>query len=1070
MKRRLLDSDDESDSDPQKSSEALPACESYSNVLASPKTPKRKRVEADEEDTSKAEEHDSNLSDDEDHQICSDERLAADLAEMEENARIRLENEDTPESEQANHNSQTTNISDRTNQQSIPDKSLQAEESRNLVESSLDGFYTDKDCPKYLLDGFFKTHPTLCNLGVVPFILPTDMIQDTHGLLTVSSEHAVTMDSASKRFKLIPEGDLSCFVQPTEGYPLLYLAPLKDDLPEHILKVIFFYSQLEEVIKTTGLTNYVIPLPNQPLKRAKMKDKTVVGLSEQIIGGEPFYDGLPDEDPDMISITKFLNDREAQKSSCLTLEREPFTIRVAFTGALYELIGDASFQPCEKRELFCVVIITPNLAFDLHSYIQNFLETPQRNPYLKDRQGELSLCYKLIQMYELDKNSGLFCDPSKFNNDLGGEGGNLSILSMLNLPYRIARRLKKMHPQDWRLQNIRIIGFPNLSYRADGSMDSYEKYAHRYINLAAEAHVKRNHDASVFEAASEADKKDLAFEIPSPGGWPHNIKVDEHGKQLFCMFGLFDFPIVLRYFDENANGSHTYDSFLRNIGKLPPVVQKRMQDFLTFNEKSGGKSIMPDELLLTSTELATPFQILQTFYSQNSSLGDDFKDSRLLKAYHATIKYIDSLLDTDEMGPADALEQIHRHMKNSMERHASILESDCYGSKHMEQCKRIVKGMQKTKLNEVELAEVFNSFLQNEVPSSIRHDPYLSSSAVWLKQFFEWNRHARLNACNLEAAIEILLSSLGWLMDSHHHTLVPIMQGVVIMGGRGHYQLKIDKQYYMDWRKSNSTGVGKIQEVLNKFLQELCLQYPEGSTISLDFKNPNRNTDGALEQESCVVIVYNNNVPEVQSTPSREYKFQPLLFSEWRGGSLEAYIKYVWPRDGASKNIVSTTVDPKNTNERSTAYKEQVANLNFCVLSSNEQKRSEEIRTVSCVTHVLPPGAPSYKKLNAESLELNDVKCDQNDGRSNMPDGQRLLIFLKSIFFPLIFAKCEVALLHRSGAMPYRINSVSSAVLDWFYMLIKEHIFCVCNPIMIENYGRNRVSLLECCFLHIYEI
>jgi len=1040
MKRRILDSDDDFNLETESAD---------INVVPSPTTCKRKRVEAQDQTT--------NMSDNDEHVLCSDERLAADLAQLEED----LENAEMERSNNQDYHSQETSTSDKTVQQSN-DESGQNDANKSPVEASMDGFYTDKDCPKYLLDGFFKTPPTLCNLGVVPYILPTEIIQDTHKLLTVSNEHAVTMDSASKRFKLIPEGDLSNFVQPTEGYALFYLSPLKDDLPEHILRVIFFYSQLEEVIKTTGLTNYVIPLPNQPLKRAKMKDKTVVGLSEQIVGGEPFYDGLPDDDPNMISITKFLNDREAQKSSCLTLERDPFTIRVAFTGALYEVTNDMDVESdsSEKRELFCVVIITPNLAFDLHSYIQNFLETPQRNPYLKDRQGELSLCYKMIQMYELDKNSGLFCDPSKFNNDLGGEGGNLSILSMLNLPYRIARRLKKMHPQHMKLNNVRVIGFPNLSFKADGSMDSYEKYAHRYINLAAEAHARRSHDASVLEAASDVDKKELAFEIPSPGGWPHNIKLDKHGKQLFCMFGLFDFPIVLKYFDENANGAYTYESFLRNIGKLPPVVQKRMQDFLTFNEKSGGKSIMPDELLLTSTDLATPFQILQTFYSQNASLGDDFKDSRLLKGYHAMIKYVNSLMDAEEMGPADALEQIHRHMKNSMERHSSILDSDCYGSKHLEQCKKIIKGMHKTKLNDIELGVVFKSIVENEVPLSIRHDPYLSSASFWSKQFFEWNRHARLNACNLEAAIEILLSSLGWLMDSHHHTLVPIMQGVVIMGGRGHYQLRIDKQYYMDWRKSNSTGVGKIQEVLNKFLQELCLQYPEGSSISLDFKNPNRNTDGALEQESCVVIVYNNNVPEVQSTPSREYKFQPLLFSEWRGGSLEAYIKYVWPRDGASKNIVSTTVDPKNTNERATAYKEQVANLNFCVLSSNEQKRSEEIRTVSCVTHVLPPGAPSYKKLNAESLELNDVKCDQNDGRSNMPDGHRLLIFLKSIFFPLIFAKCEVAMLHRSGAMPYRINSVSSAVLDWFYMLIKEHIFCVCNPIMIENYGRNRVRYL----------
>jgi len=55
-------------------------------------------------------------------------------------------------------------------------------------------------------------------------------------------------------------------------------------------------------------------------------------------------------------------------------------------------------------------------------------------------------------------------------------------------------------------------------------------------------------------------------------------------------------------------------------------------------------------------------------------------------------------------------------------------------------------------------------------------------------------------------------------------------------------------------------------------------------------------------------------------------------------------------------------------------------------------------------------------------------------------------------------------MLHLSGAFPYRINFVTASALDWFYMLVKEHMFCVFNPNMVENFGRIRVSVCFCVF------
>lgn len=929
----------------------------------------------------------------------------------------------------------------------------------------------DDECPLYLKHAFEKTHASLRNQGVYKYRVPLKLVEDEHRLLTMNPEHEITMDSASKCFRLEPSGSLKSYVQPHEGYYLCYMSRCNSmSLPEHIINVLYFYRELLSHLKTNGITNFAIPLVNQDLsKSANKKDKSVVGLTETIVGGESMFDGLPESETGLISIVQVLNDRDNQRNCEHIQDREPFTIRVAFTGAMYDVrdATDTSGETSMKQELFCVVIITPNAAFNLPLYVKEFFQAPPRNPSAKEHWSELNMWYKQIQMYEVNHNCGLFSDPSKYDNDMGGKGGVYSVLSMLNLPYRFARVIKEQVREGQVISNLRIIGLPDMSYNKDGTMNQYEKYMHRYITEQAELHNTFLYHLKVYCGASEAEQADMRFELPSPGGWPLKHVTGEDDCDAYLRFGLFKFPIILNFMDPKFVERMTSDSFKMNLGGLPFSVEKKMRDFKTYDPKSSGSGMISDSQMLLETTLMTPLHVMKKYFAENSQPEDDFRDDKLIKWYEAMRKHIDTKVSAGEMTATEAMAQVKTHMDSCMEQHRCMLDADGYGSHHLAQCRHVTKSMGDTKLATVSLEALLQHRLTENAPQAIKHDAYLSTSYALMHQWYDYNHDARLNATNLEATLEVMLCSLLWVLGSHHHTIVPFFQGMLIIANRGHNEMLIDKGYYMDWRKPNSSGAGCIQDRLNKMLEELCLLFNimRGKDNKLVFINLNRNTDVALEQESCVVTVTTGGVPEVISRPSPEFKYMPLLMLEVRGtASLAVIIWLVFRRDPAARNFITTTIDPKNSNERKVAKKEQVVHPCVSGMCTNQKKGTDEPKTITCVTHVCDPGAPSYKPIEEHSMELNQVKCDVNDGRASMPERERLLLILKSIFFSHTFAKVDVALLHMSGAFPYRINFVTSSALDWFYMLLKEHLFCVFNPHMIENFGRVRVSISVCCF------
>ena len=86
-------------------------------------------------------------------------------------------------------------------------------------------------------------------------------------------------------------------------------------------------------------------------------------------------------------------------------------------------------------------------------------------------------------------------------------------------------------------------------------------------------------------------------------------------------------------------------------------------------------------------------------------------------------------------------------------------------------------------------ADVFVTQFRLRCPVGIRHDADLSMSCAFYSLFEDINREFSLTSGNLEIVIEMLISSLAWLIGQHNETFKWFFQGLQIVSGNGHFRV-----------------------------------------------------------------------------------------------------------------------------------------------------------------------------------------------------------------------------------------------------------------------------------------
>lgn len=835
----------------------------------------------------------------------------------------------------------------------------------------------DDGCSIYLVSGFDQVPDLLRNKSTdTNFNLSLDICDELFDLLRPQPQYETTMDAVSKTLSTIPFGDVSNYMQPYEGMYWYFLSESNGmTLSPHISNVLYFFYMLENYIQEQGITNFVVrteTLSPEFGKTAK-NNKIVVGISERM-NDVSHSDGMNiDEDNGTFNTSHLFRQRVRQSSCDLKEERKPFSVKVAFTGALFEIEEET------KQMLFSMVVITPIKNFNLYDYINHVFLNAPRNPQLKDQWKTLCACWKHILMYEANHNCNLNGDPMTFKTNPGGEMGFFTMCHMLSVPYRI---FNVIHKQNARPTDIRIMGCPKLHFDMSGSDNGYEDFFHKSVNVATEIYEALNRDLAAYLSTSEQKKDASCFLVKNAGGWPLKTVLieDENGPRLvFQRLGHFTWPLLadVNYYKPMGD-LITKDGYLLNIGSvLPLMFTKKIRDFMTYDSNANSLITISDKHILKSTEQWTPLRVFEEYYGSEHNV-DDLRDTKLVKWYVAFLEHVRNARANGTMTIDEAMVQLNLHLFNCMRQHENIARADGYGSKFFKQCMYMMDNYLKTELKNVSLSSNLSQMTKCKIHPFLRHNTYLKNSYFLMLSMYILNKDMRLNPLNLEMFMENLLSGVHWHVGSHSHTFIAFFQCSMIISCAGHLDMAVEKeQMQMDWRKPNTSGAGFTQSALNRYFDELgklFLIMKDQSKIKIETWN--RTTTGGLENETCVTLIEDRRVAE----PAAEFKYNPYAYTENRKKNTpyETLVQIGLPRDESSLySKIFSTADPLQTGQRALYTKIPITHVHFWVFSTNEPPPLGDIpQTLYVVMHALDPGCDAYKKLSDTEMAFNSGETE----------------------------------------------------------------------------------------------
>jgi len=302
-------------------------------------------------------------------------------------------------------------------------------------------------------------------------------------------------------------------------------------------------------------------------------------------------------------------------------------------------------------------------------------------------------------------------------------------------------------------------------------------------------------------------------------------------------------------------------------------------------------------------------------------------------------------------------------MRNCMRLHIDMLRGDGYGSEFFKQCIHVIDNVGKTDLKTVSLKAYLDMSARHRVPKRLAHNAFVRNSLSLMQHLCDLNEDMKLNALNLEAMQDIMISSIHWHIGSHSHSFIAFFQCVMIASCVGHLDMNIEKDcMQMEWRKPNSSGAGLTQGSIIRYYEHLGKLYLimlENNKLVLFTWN--RTTKVAFESECCVTYIKDQRVAE----PSHDFKFLSYAYTENRKKDTpwETLIQIGFPRDGVKSAVIMSTADTTQTGVRELTAKVPITNVHIEVYSTNEPPPPGDVpQTLYVVMHAVDPGTDAYKK------------------------------------------------------------------------------------------------------------
>jgi hypothetical protein len=238
----------------------------------------------------------------------------------------------------------------------------------------------------------------------------------------------------------------------------------------------------------------------------------------------------------------------------------------------------------------------------------------------------------------------------------------------------------------------------------------------------------------------------------------------------FTRFGLPPLPLMMRWsLMKSTMHFVSFESFRLNTGKLPQLVMVHLRKFLTF-DPTNQDADAAEAVMLRHPEPSTPFAVTMRYYGELANPLENLATAGCMQEWWTAMRnHIAQLRSTNAITPTAAMGMYARYLASCVESHRGMILSGAYRSTRIQQALHIVERMPSSPLHAAEMRPVI-SRMTTRVPESIRHDTYMRASCIFMNLFEDINRDFVLNSGNLECMMEMLVSSLSWLVGSHNTT------------------------------------------------------------------------------------------------------------------------------------------------------------------------------------------------------------------------------------------------------------------------------------------------------------
>lgn len=858
--------------------------------------------------------------------------------------------------------------------------------------------------------------PSLSNRSGLRFRFSRSVVEDDRELIQPDEARIGTEDGVSKSFEMLSSKAMEHYIQPTDGAPLCFVAPCSANLPTHVQEVLYFFHRLDGFIKSHALNHYVVPTRDIQVERPREHPKDIRGLRYTPHRTAVHAEAAVEEENGAFDLSaSFVRGSLVDTGKEISVDLPLLKIFVGFTGAVFDTDDGV------KQELCCVVTVRPVRSFDVAAFIQGaFLSA--RKASMAAETAELRLTWTKILQYEANINCGLKGDPMEDQQNPYAPLGLFSVLSLLNVPLRIHRIVRTLHPG---CTGVRIIGFPALSFLNGDEMNDYMGYLREYL-LHGEDSLRELRLAIKTYAST---KEDPEYEIKCPGGWPSRMGRDsadadaDADEEVFKGWSVWRLPLSMLFSLPDLLDKVDRDTFLANMGLLPALAIKKMLDFkqaiLDDPDNAGG--CVADERVLFGTKKTLPYLRTMKYMGDDA---DPIKDLNrygcMLPRFGGAIGDIRDRRASESITPSVAVKLLWRHMRSCMEYHEAMMEAGQYNSMHISQCHEVGNRLTVAPMGGVDLGAYLEELRRAKVDPRIRHDAYLSTCSALFLMLADLNEDFALNSVNLYVFFEMLISQIMYLVGGHDSTIHTFFANIEICGAQGHMECMDERNVVsIDNRKPNTTGAGILLVCINN-LADLVAD-ASGIVSAKNYLRTiakQRSTPGALEAETCVAIVDG----KITSVPPKRLTFCPQVSLEGgrgdTGNQEGAMVAMGVPRDdNIYTNVSTTSVDPEKTGVRVMQEKHQITYPNMCARATNCIPKDGEVpQSVATVSHLVPAGAPPFKMpRDDDNVMPNDIDSDVNSKRVKTPEEEPRKTRLAKFFALMFWSKVRWRPLARSG-------------------------------------------------------